>query len=111
MENPFPKGETTIPSNWREWWNSTSFQNRIKNTYNTLDYRLELTKENAEIVSDINKRYLYTDWNLIKDNGSSELVNDYKLGFEFKSNISDSYCPIGKSDYIINGRTYICPKN
>ena len=111
VENPFPKGETTIPSNWREWWNSTSFQNRIKNTYNTLDYRLELTKENAEIVSDINKRYLYTDWNLIKDNGSSELVNDYKLGFEFKSNISDSYCPIGKSDYIINGRTYICPKN
>ena len=110
VSNPFPKGEETIPSNWSDWWSNRSFQNRIKNTYKTLDYKLELTRENTKIVADINEKYLYTDWNLMNDNGSSNLVNDPNIGFEFKSNISASYCPLGKSDYIINGKTYKCEK-
>lgn len=116
VEEPFPKGESSIPENWVEWWRSTSFQKRVRNTYKNLDYKLEITKEKEQKILEINKKNPYTEWNYMKDNGSSNFIkpidtnSDIDLGFETKPNITSSYCPLGESDYIKDGTIYPCKK-
>ena len=120
VAKPFPNGDSSIPENWIEWWRSTSFQNRIKNTYKNLDYKLEITKEKEQKILEINSSTPYTSWENMNANGSSNFINDsiknhelqtnIILGFETKTNIISSYCPLGKSDYIKDGTIYPCKR-
>lgn len=104
VDNPFPKGN--IPSNWQKWWEKTSNQTRIKNSYGDYPdhplYEITLSKyeiPDAKSISDIanygeaNGNDSYASTKTISLDGSSKFV---KLFFSVFVRESDRlYCPLG----------------
>lgn len=88
VSNPFPK---YISANWKDWYNNSSNQIRLSNTFsNNPLYSISL---DSNALNEIDKiQTSYSDWNNINKNGSSSFIIN---NFSVRAN-GDSYCEIGK---------------
>lgn len=114
VENPFPKAgtKTDIPNNWAEWYCGTnnscgggpntgqdSANSRLNSTFNgypsNYDYKITLNHSKISSIKSINRSSIYTSWQGINKNGSSDFVTS---NFETKANCGNggSCCEIGK---------------
>lgn len=104
VDNPFPKAvsKSDIAENWRDWYcgndtscsNTTDNMQRIKNTFsNDIFYRATFEDDKYYDVG-----YVYTDWEKMNLDGTSEFINNNNsTGITFYPIAkNDSYCGLGK---------------
>ena len=86
--NPFPKN--IVPSNWQTFMQNTANVNRLKNSYNALNYSYTFKNDNLDKINNGNS---YTSWSGISENGTSGFVKQY---FNTNKPVSGvNYCPLG----------------
>ena len=99
--NPFPKN--VIPSNWKTFMQNTANVNRLKNSYNALNYSYTFKNDNLDKITNGSS---YTSWSGIKSSGTSDFVKKY-FNTNFNTNKAVSginYCPLGEFKESCNKR-------
>lgn len=94
--NPFPKN--VIPSNWKTFMQNTANVNRLKNSYNALNYSYTFKNDNLDKITNGSS---YTSWSGIKSSGTSDFVKKY---FNTNPVSGINYCPLGEFKESCNKR-------
>lgn len=100
VSKPFPKApkKSDLPFNWQEWyWESTSNQQRIKDSYKNYPSQplYKITVDNEKMTKIRNITDSYNSWSNIKSDGSSKFVVGEDNYFNTRAN-NTSYCSIGE---------------
>ena len=95
VDDPFPRGESYIPYNWKKWYSIGSNQTRVSNSLNyTPVYTVTFNRNNSNQITDEDS--IYVNWSNINNDGSSKLLNSWKTSGILNSNSVQSYCEKGR---------------
>ena len=95
VDDPFPRGESYIPYNWKKWYSIGNNQTRLSNSLNyTPVYTVTFNRDNSNQITDEDSTYV--NWSNINNDGSSKLLNSWKTSGILNSNSVQSYCEKGR---------------
>lgn len=91
LGDPFPS--RNAGNNWKEWYESITNKAKLKDSYNKLEYSIDLTNDLISKIRGYNNKSgnEYTSWTQINNDGSSNFLKDgtsssISIGNNFKSN-------------------------
>lgn len=93
LSNPFP--DRAPSTNWIEWWNNSSNQRQLNDSYNNLEYTLNLSPSNLRDIRVYNSDKLRNAGNLgyldysINPNGTSNFFSQRYVSTGFNRSTSD----------------------
>ena len=95
VDDPFPRGESYIPYNWKKWYSIGNNQTRLSNSLNyTPVYTVTFNRGNSDQITGEDSTYV--NWSNINNDGSSKLLNSWKTSGILNSNSVQSYCEKGR---------------
>ena len=74
LNNPFPNRNAGI--NWYDWYSVPYNKNRLKSSYDKIEYTAELDNQIVSKIKGYNKNNNYLDWRGISKTGKSEFIEN-----------------------------------
>lgn len=77
LNNPFPNRNAGV--NWYDWYSVPYNKNRLKSSYDKIEYTAELDNQVVSKIKEYNKKNNYLDWRGISETGKSKFIetNDF----------------------------------
>lgn len=74
LNNPFPNRNAGV--NWYDWYSVPYNKNRLKSSYDKIEYTAELDNQIVSKIKEYNKNNNYLDWRGISETGKSEFIEN-----------------------------------